>query len=163
MPAAAVQGNYLSQKGIVHIGGGSMKSRFAFVLVAAASMLLAAAGIASAQQPIVLKFSHVVALDTPKGKAADQFKKLAEDRTKGRVKVEVYPNSQLFKDGEEMEALQLGSVQMLAPSLAKFDPLGLREFEVFDLPYILDSFEEVQRVSEGAVDKWLAKKSDSKG
>src|SRR6185312_1510371 len=72
--------------------------------------------VASAQQPVIIKFSHVVAVDTPKGKGAEQFKKLAEERTKGRVKVEVYPNSSLFKDGEEMEALQLGSVQMLAPS-----------------------------------------------
>ena len=95
-----------------------MKSRF--FLVVAACALLAFAGSALAQQPIVIKFSHVVAVDTPKGKGAEYFKKLAEERTKGRVKVEVYPNSQLYKDGEEMEALQLGSVQMLAPSVAKF-------------------------------------------
>ena len=88
--------------------------KFRFAIAFAATALFAAAGIVSAQQPIVIKFSHVVALDTPKGKAAEYFKKLAEERTKGRVKVEVYPNSSLFKDGEEMEALQLGSVQMLA-------------------------------------------------
>src|ERR1700757_757340 len=91
---------------------------------------------ARAQAPIVIKFSHVVATDTPKGQAAERFKTLAEQRTGGRVKVEVYPNSQLFKDGEEMEALQLGAVQMLAPSMSKFGPLGLPEFELFDLPYI---------------------------
>src|SRR3954462_14688341 len=85
-------------------------------------------------QPIVIKFSHVVAENTPKGKGSLKFKELAEERSKGRVKVEVYPNSSLFKDGEEMEALQLGSVQLLAPSLAKFGPLGVREFEGFDLP-----------------------------
>jgi C4-dicarboxylate-binding protein DctP len=96
---------------------------------------------AIAEQPIVIKFSHVVAVDTPKGKAAEYFKKLAEERTKGRVKVEVYPNSQLYKDKEELEALQLGSVQMLAPSMAKFGPLGVREFEVFDLPYLFDNYE----------------------
>jgi C4-dicarboxylate-binding protein DctP len=70
--------------------------------------------------PIVIKFSHVVATDTPKGKAAEFFAKRAAELTKGKVKVEVYPNSQLYKDKEEMEALQLGSVQMLAPSLSKF-------------------------------------------
>src|SRR5205823_14606826 len=96
----------------------------------AAAALLALAGSALAQQPIVIKFSHVVALDTPKGKGAEYFKKLAEERTKGRVRVDVYPNSQLYKDGEEMEALQLGSVHMLAPSLATFAPLGVREFAV---------------------------------
>jgi C4-dicarboxylate-binding protein DctP len=118
---------------------------------------------AAAQQPIVIKFSHVVAVDTPKGKGAEYFKKLAEERTKGRVKVDVYPNSTLFKDGEEMEALQLGSVQMLAPSLAKFGPLGVREFEVFDLPYIFDNYDELHKVTGGPVGAGLFKKLESKG
>ncbi|MCR2446377.1 hypothetical protein NSP53_23835, partial [Salmonella enterica] len=78
--------------------------------------------------------------DTPKGKAAEKFKELAESYTEGKVKVEVYPNSQLYKDKEELEALQLGAVQMLAPSLAKFGPLGVREFEVFDLPFIMKDY-----------------------
>ena len=118
---------------------------------------------AYAQQPIVIKFSHVVAVDTPKGKAAEYFKKLAEERTKGRVKVEVYPNSALFKDGEEMEALQLGSVQILAPSLAKFGPLGAREFEVFDLPYMFDDYDELHKVTEGPLGAALLEKLESKG
>ena len=118
---------------------------------------------AHAQQPIVIKFSHVVAVDTPKGKAAEYFKKLAEERTKGRVKIEVYPNSSLFKDGEEMEALQLGSVQLLAPSVAKFGPLGVREFEVFDLPYIFDNSDELHKVTSGPVGAGLFKKLESKG
>ena len=101
----------------------------------AAVAFFAGSAMALAQTPIVIKFSHVVAPDTPKGKGADKFKELAEKYTNGRVKVEVYPNSQLYKDKEELEALQLGSVQMLAPSLAKFGPLGVSAFEVFDLPY----------------------------
>ena len=118
---------------------------------AAAAGTAALPFIARAQAPIVIKFSHVVAEQTPKGKGALRFKELAEERTKGRVKVEVYPNSSLFKDGEEMEALQLGSVHMLAPSLAKFGPLGVREFEVFDLPYIFDNAEELHKVTNGPV------------
>jgi C4-dicarboxylate-binding protein DctP len=132
-------------------------------LAAACAALLLATPTAFAQQPIVIKFSHVVAVDTPKGKGAERFKQLAEERTKGRVKVEVYPNSSLFKDGEEMEALQLGSVQILAPSLAKFGPLGVRDFEVFDLPYIFDSYDELHKVTEGKVGKDLFKKLESKG
>ena len=137
-----------------------MKSRL--LLALATSALLAFAGAALAQQPIVIKFSHVVAVDTPKGKGAEYFKKLAEERTKGRVKVEVYPNSQLYKDGEEMEALQLGSVQMLAPSVSKFGPLGVREFEVYDLPYIFDSYDDLHKVNEGPIGKQLFKKLESK-
>jgi C4-dicarboxylate-binding protein DctP len=137
--------------------------KFRISLAVAAVAVLAFCAPAVAQQPIVIKFSHVVALDTPKGKGAEYFKKLAEERTKGRVKVEVYPNSQLYKDGEEMEALQLGSVQMLAPSVAKFGPLGVREFEVFDLPYIFDNFAELHKVTEGAVGKMLFDKLSAKG
>ena len=136
--------------------------RFPALAFALASALALTAP-AHAQQPIVIKFSHVVAVDTPKGKAAERFKQLAEERTKGRVKVEVFPNSSLFKDGEEMEALQLGSVQILAPSVAKFGPLGAREFEVFDLPYVFDSFDELHKVTEGPVGKKLFQKLESKG
>ncbi|MCG2583536.1 TRAP transporter substrate-binding protein [Massilia sp. TS11] len=118
---------------------------------------------AFAQAPIVIKFSHVVATDTPKGQAAERFKELAEKATKGRVKVEVYPNSQLYKDKEELEALQLGAVQMLAPSLAKFGPLGVKEFEVFDLPYIFPSKAALYAVTEGPIGKGLLKKLESKG
>ncbi|NNM65609.1 MAG: TRAP transporter substrate-binding protein [Burkholderiales bacterium] len=131
-------------------------------LITAAPLLLAPA-ILRAQQPIVIKFSHVVAPNTPKGAAAEHFKKLAEERTQGRVKVEVYPNSQLYKDKEELEALQLGSVQMLAPSLAKFGPLGAKEFELFDLPYIFDSYEELHKITQGPIGQGLLKKLDSKG
>jgi len=118
---------------------------------------------AFAQAPIVIKFSHVVATDTPKGQAAERFKQLAEKATNGRVKVEVYPNSQLYKDKEEMEALQLGAVQMLAPSLAKFGPLGVKEFEVFDLPYIFADKQALYKVTEGQVGKGLLKKLEPKG
>lgn len=114
-------------------------------------------------EEILIKFSHVVAQQTPKGQAAEYFKKLAEERTGGRVKVEVYPNSQLFKDKEEMEALQMGSVQMLAPSLAKFGPLGLKEFEAFDLPFIFNDFEELHKVTQGPVGAKLLKKLETKG
>ena len=122
-----------------------------------------AAGGARAQATIVIKFSHVVAPDTPKGKGAQRFKELAEQRTGGKVKVEVYPNSQLYKDKEEMEALQLGSVQMLAPSLAKFGPLGVKDFEVFDLPFLFKDDAAFRGITEGPLGKELFAKLEPKG
>lgn len=118
---------------------------------------------AFAQAPIVIKFSHVVATDTPKGQAAQRFKELAEKSTRGRVRVELYPNSQLYKDKEELEALQLGAVQMLAPSVAKFGPLGVKEFEVFDLPYIFPSKAALYAVTEGPIGKSILQKLEPKG
>ncbi len=118
---------------------------------------------AFADQPIVIKFSHVVAQDTPKGLAANHFAKRADELTKGKVKVEVYANSTLYKDKEEMEALQLGAVQMLAPSLAKFGPLGVKEFEIFDLPYIFDDYNELHKVTQGPVGQQLLAKLEPKG
>ncbi len=119
--------------------------------------------LSAAQQPTVIKFSHVVAVDTPKGKAAEFFAKRAGELTKGAVKVEVYANSTLYKDKEEMEALQLGAVQMLAPSLAKFGPLGVKEFEAFDLPYIFDDTNELHKVTQGALGMSLLAKLEPKG
>ncbi len=124
---------------------------------------LSLSALAPAQQPIVIKFSHVVANETPKGKASEFFAKRAAELTAGKVKVEVYPNSTLYKDKEEMEALQLGAVQMLAPSLAKFGPLGVKEFEVFDLPFIFDNYAELHKVTQGAVGKQLLAKLEPKG
>ncbi len=114
-------------------------------------------------QDITIKFSHVVAPDTPKGKGAEKFKELAEAYTEGKVKVEIYPNSQLYKDKEELEALQLGAVQMLAPSLAKFGPLGVADFEAFDLPYIFDGYDQLRKVTDGEVGKAMLAKLDDKG
>lgn len=133
------------------------------LLALAASTALIAPILAQAQSPIVIKFSHVVAPDTPKGKGAQRFKELAEQRTNGRVKVELYPNSQLYKDKEELEALQLGSVQMLAPSLAKFGPLGVKDFEVFDLPFLFKDTESFRAITDGALGAELFKKLEPKG
>ncbi|MBT9611528.1 TRAP transporter substrate-binding protein [Aquabacterium sp.] len=137
--------------------------RHLIALTATAAATLALLPSAFAQSPIVIKFSHVVAIDTPKGKAAEFFAKRAGELTKGKVKVEVYPNSQLYKDKEEMEALQLGSVQMLAPSLSKFAPLGVKEFEAFDLPFIFDDYSDLHAVTQGPVGAKMLKKLESRG
>jgi C4-dicarboxylate-binding protein DctP len=129
--------------------------------ITAFALLLGAT--AHAQQPIVIKFSHVAAPDTPKGQAANEFKRLAEERTQGKVKIEVYPNSMLFKDAEELDALQLGSVQMLAPVPGKFGPVGLPEFEVFDLPYMFPDLDTLARVYRSPAGVGLLKKLEAKG
>lgn len=135
--------------------------RLALALISAAACLLGSASLA--EEPIVIKFSHVVAPDTPKGQAAERFKQLAEQYTGGKVKVEIYPNSQLYKDKEELESLQLGSVQMLAPSLAKFGPLGAKEFEAFDLPCLFPDRAGLHRVTDGKIGAELLKKLESRG
>jgi C4-dicarboxylate-binding protein DctP len=140
-----------------------MKPRFPFAAALLVCALAAWQLPAQADAPIVIKFSHVVAKDTPKGKAAEKFRELAEAATKGRVKVEIYPNSTLYKDKEELEALQLGAVQMLAPSLAKFGPLGVKEFELFDLPYIFPDKAALDRVTDGPIGRDLLKKLETKG
>jgi C4-dicarboxylate-binding protein DctP len=121
------------------------------------------AGSARAQQPVVIKFSHVVSPDAPKGKAAMVFKDLAEKYTNGRVKVEVYPNSSLYKDKEELEALQLGSVQILAPSISKFGPLGVKEFDVFDLPFLMSDDVRARQMMASPMMADLNKKLEAKG
>src|SRR5713226_2078812 len=119
------------------------------ILAAAAAAMFLAPAAALAQSPIIIKFSHVVANDTPKGKGALKFKELAEKYTGGKAKIEVYPNSSLYKDKEEIEALQLGAVQMLGPSTAKFAPLGAKEFEAMDLPFAFVDDASFQKTIKG--------------
>ena len=126
------------------------------------AMLVSCAALSASAQTII-KFSHVVAADTPKGKASEFFAKKAAELTKGKVKVEVYANSALYKDKEEIEALQIGAVQMLAPSLAKFGPLGVKEFEAFDMPFIFDNTAELHKITQGPVGASLLAKLEPKG
>ncbi len=118
---------------------------------------------AASADPIIIKFSHVAAPDAPKGRAAEKFKQLAEQKTNGRVKVVIYPNSQLYKDRKQMDALRRGVVQLLAPSLSEFGPMGVPEFELFDLPYLFPDSTVLHRVMDGVVGKKLFAKLDSKG
>ncbi|MFD0666595.1 DctP family TRAP transporter solute-binding subunit [Ramlibacter sp. MAHUQ-53] len=106
---------------------------------------------ASRARPILVEFSHVVSADTAKGRAALYFKALAEARTGGRVRVEVHPDSTLYKDREELEALRMGAVQMLAPSLSKLSALGIGDFEVFDLPFLFRDQAAFRAVADGAL------------
>ena len=139
-----------------------MKRRTALSALGALAASTGAPGV-FAQQPIVIKFSHVVANDTPKGKGALKFQELAQKYTNGRVKVEVYPNSTLYKDKEEMDALNSGSVQMLAPSTAKFRPIGVPEFEAMDLPFIFNGEEGYYKTVNGPIGKDLLKRLEPKG
>ncbi len=134
-----------------------------FVVATAALAALALVGPAGAQSPMIVKFSHVVAPDTPKGKASLKFAEFAGKYTNGKVKIEIYPNSQLYKDKEELEALQLGAVQMLAPAFSKFGPIGIREFEVFDLPFVLPDKKALRRVTDGPLGKRMLKLLEPKG
>ncbi|MGD0315801.1 MAG: DctP family TRAP transporter solute-binding subunit, partial [Xanthobacteraceae bacterium] len=129
----------------------------------AAMLAVALCRPALADEPIIIKFSHVVAPDAPKGKAAVLFKELAEKYTNGKVKVEIYPNSSLYKDKEELEALQLGSVQLLAPSISKFGPLGVKEFDIFDLPFLMSDDARARQMMESPMMAEFNHKLEGKG
>lgn len=105
--------------------------------------------------PMLVRFSHVVASDTPKGQMVERFKALLEQRSGGRFRVAVYPDSQLYGDQDEIEALQLGAVEMLAPSLSKFSAMGVNGFEVFDLPFLFQDLDQVRCVTHGAIGREL--------
>ena len=126
-------------------------------------MALASFGAATAlaDEPILIKFSHVVADTTPKGQGALLFQQLVEERLGGKVKVEVYPNSSLFGDGKEMEALLLGDVHMLAPSLAKFEHYA-KAIQIYDLPFLFDDLAAADRFQSGPQGKALLRAMEDK-
>lgn len=138
-----------------------------FGLVAMCSAAIALGGLSGCGKKgsdnVVIKFNSVTTQETPKGKAMELFKKLVEERSQGKMKVETYHNSTLYKDKEETEALQSGALQMASPSLAKFGPMGLNAFELFDLPYLFNDFADVHKVTQGPVGAEMMKLVEPKG
>lgn len=117
---------------------------------------------AYAADPIIIKYSHVVADQSPKGQAALKFKELAEKKFPGVVEVQVFPNSQLFGDGKEMEALLLGDVQIIAPSLSKFGKYT-KKLQIFDLPFLFDNIQAVDRFQDGPTGQAMLDSMRDKG
>ena len=113
--------------------------------------------------PLKIRFAHVVAQDTPKGLAVERFKALVAERSGGRMVVEVYAGSSVYGDHDEMQALQAGAVEMLAPSLSKFGRVGFPEFELFDLPYLFDTLQDVHRITDGPLGARLLKSLERQG
>lgn len=118
--------------------------------------------LATTNRPLIIRVSHVNENETPKGMAAIKFKELVEIRSEGRVNVQVYPKSSLFIDKEEMEALELGAVDILIPSMTKMKPTGLNEFSIFDMPFLFSSNEKLYRVLDGDIGKKLIKSAEKK-
>ena len=133
-------------------------------LLAGAALGWAGASNASAPAPaLTIRWSHVVAPDTPKGLAAQRFGALVQERSGGRIAVAIYPEGQLYNDHDEMQALQLGAVEMLAPSLSKFGRIGFPEFELFDLPYFFPDTASVRRITQGPLGQRLLARLQRQG
>lgn len=144
------------------------KSMKAFALLLLTIALLVAAGCGKSgdskytkENPLIIKFAHVTTSDSPKGKAADRFKELMEKYSDGKVKVEVYPSSQLYGDKDEMEALQLGNVQIIAPSVTKL--VGLNpQFQIVDMPFLFKDRDAFLKFFDGEDGERLMKSLEDK-
>lgn len=135
--------------------------RFLSILVASAALAVAMPA-AKAADPIVIKFSHVVAENTPKGRMATKFKEIVDEKLGGKVVVEVYPNSQLYGDNKVLEAMLLGDVHLAAPALSKFESYT-GKFQLFDLPFLFKDIEAVDRFQQGEVGQGLLTSMERKG
>jgi len=137
------------------------RNKLVLVGLLVAVAFVASVTIASAA-PIVIKFSHVVAENTPKGQMANKFAALVDRDLKGKVKVEVFPNSQLFGDNKVLEAMILGDVQMAAPSLSKFKKYT-KSLQIFDLPFLFKDMAAVEKFQQGPLGQKLLMATKSKG
>jgi len=129
---------------------------------AAAAVSLALVAAPALSSPIVIKFSHVVAENTPKGKMANKFRDLVKERLGGKVVVEVYPNSQLFGDNKVLEAMLLGDVQMAAPALSKFSRYT-KKLQLYDLPFLFENMAAVDRFQKSEHGRQLLESVSKKG
>jgi len=137
------------------------KNKILLVTLLVAMSFVVSATVAMAE-PIVIKFSHVVAENTPKGQMANKFKELVDQRLAGKVVVEVFPNSQLFGDDKVLEAMALGDVQLAAPSLSKFEKYT-PSLQIFDLPFLFKDMAAVEKFQQGPVGQEMLMSMKNKG
>lgn len=128
----------------------------------AALVLVSGTQVQAAEAEFVLKFSHVVSANTPKGKAAVYFEKRLEELSKGKIDVQIYPSSQLYKDNAVLKAIKLNSVQMAAPSFSKFGKI-VPQLALFDLPFLFKDIDQLHRVQDGSVGADLKAMVNKKG
>src|SRR5210317_1404944 len=138
-----------------------MKNKLLVVSLLVAVTFVVTATVSMAA-PIVMKFSHVVAENTPKGQMANKFKELIDQRLNGKVVVEVFPNSQLFGDNKVLEAMLLGDVHLAAPSLSKFNKYT-DSLQVYDLPFLFKDMEAVEKFQQGPAGQKLLMSMKNKG
>lgn len=113
----------------------------------------------------VIKFSHVVSPQAPKGQAAQYFADQVNERLAGKVRVEVFPNSQLYNDNKVMEAMRLASGKtglMAAPSISKFVKFS-RELQVFDIPFLFADMDDVHKLADSPLAEEMTKPIERKG
>ncbi len=132
------------------------------ILIGLTSAALLSLSMAVQAAPIKLKFSHVVAENTPKGQMAIKFKELVAERLKGKVEVEVFPNGQLFGDNKVLEALLLGDVQLASPSLSKFKKYT-KKLQIFDLPFLFNDMAAAEKFQQSEAGQSLLKTVEKKG
>ncbi len=137
------------------------KNKIMLVSLLVAVTLVASATMAAAA-PIVIKFSHVVAENTPKGQMANKFKDLVAERLGDKVVVEVFPNSQLFGDNKVLEAMLLGDVQLAAPSLSKFKKYT-KALQLYDLPFLFKDMDAVEKFQQGPIGQKMLMSMKNKG
>ena len=129
---------------------------------AVTSIALALGAQAATAAPVEIKFSHVVAENTPKGQMAIKFKELVEERLAGKVEVSVFPNSQLFGDNKVLEAMLLGDVQMAAPALSKYQKYT-DSLQIFDLPFLFKDMAAVEKFQQSEDGQKLLDSLQKKG
>ncbi len=147
---------------IILFGGNVMFQKINALVATAAVAALLVSGSAFASGPVKIKFSHVVAENTPKGQMANKFKDLVGERLAGKYEVEVFPNSQLFGDNKVLEAMLLGDVQMAAPALSKYSRFT-KKLQIYDLPFLFKDMAAVEKFQKGPVGQELLGSIGKKG
>lgn len=112
---------------------------------------------------IKLRLSLVSSIQSSKGKACVKFKEFLESRSQHKFDVELYSDGKLFHDREELEALQLGAVDMVVASFSKFDAIDVPEISVFGMPFLFRDLREAHAIADGPVGREILNILEPKG
>lgn len=130
------------------------------------SMMMSIAAVVNAQESkkpeFIMKMGCTVMADHPYVITAKRFNELVQQRTNGRVRIDIFDNSQLGSERDLVEGLQLGTVDLVATSTG---PLGgfVPEINIVDLPFLFRDKQHAYKVLDGPIGQALLKKFDALG
>lgn len=119
-------------------------------------------GTGAQAQVIEMKFAHYAEETHPGHLAAKQFAAKVEERTKGQVKITIYPANVLGSPPEQCEQVRLGAIDMNLPTQGALDKY-VKAFSVVMLPFVYDDYDHVHRTLDGPSMNWFAPLAEKAG
>jgi tripartite ATP-independent transporter DctP family solute receptor len=131
------------------------------LVAAAAAALLPLMAHAADIKEHTIKFAFQNPKEHPQGQGAQKFAELVAQKSGGKIQVKLFPGGALGGDVQTISALQGGTLEMTVLNAGILQS-QVKEFAVYDFPFLFNNAQEADAVTDGAFGKGLFSKLEAK-